>query len=610
MSRKRITPKQVTRWQQLLPYVVVPGVVLALYLAVANLVGWQKPRETEPIADTVPKAAIDDEALRDLTTLVQRVGSHGEATKVQPISPRLKEPNHGIYVALRASGEEVASGWREDGTVGDALAALIAELRDSRPKARTADSAEICLAHSFRDVDANRRGALSNIHRGIRGLEIDTSGGAIRYSPTTMLARNVDFDKALAALARRQNIGVSDISDDQIRTFECDQILVFIDRGEAVEMERGNQLVPLASVDRKSTQALNGLMADWLLSHLHADGRMTYKWWPSRGEESRANNMIRQWMATVALVRLAVERDDPVLYEHAGRNIDYNLAQFYREEAGDRGYILFRGKAKLGAAALAAMAIMLHPERARWSRFEDKLLQTVFHLQEDSGYFRTFLHPPDRTDNQNFYPGEALYYLGLRYGIDKEPALVERIKRSFAYYRRWHRENQNPAFIPWHTQAYFALWKETKDPELVDFIFEMNDWLLGMQQWDSAEYPDAQGRFYDPRRRRYGPPHASSTGVYLEGLADAFVLARELGDEKRMASYRRAIVRGIRSLMQLQFADEIDMYYISKRTEARGGLRTRVYDNVIRVDNVQHSFMGVQKILREFTDEDFALGSR
>jgi hypothetical protein len=591
-----------------LPFIVVPAVALALYLAVANLAGWQKARETEPIADTVPKASFDAEALRDVTTLVQRAAGHGEATKVQPISPRLDEPNHGIYVALRANGEEHASGWRDDGTVASALQGLVGDLLERRPG--TPDAAEICVAHSFRDVEGNRRGALSNVHRGIRGLEIDSADGPLRFSPTTMLARNLDFDKALRELARRQKSEVSDLDEGHIRTFECDQILVAIDRGEAFVMERGNQLVPLASVDRESTRQLNAMMADWLLSHLHADGRMTYKWWPSRGEESSANNMIRQWMASVALVRHAVEKGDPLLHEHAARNIDYNLSQFYREEAGGRGFILFRGKAKLGAAALAAMAIMLHPERARWSRFETNLLNTVLHLQDESGHFRTFLHPQGREDNQNFYPGEALYYLALRYNKDKEPALVERIMRGMRYYKRWHLENRNPAFIPWHTQAYFALWKETRDEELAEWIFEMNDWLLGVQQWDSAEYPDTQGRFYDPKRRRFGPPHASSTGVYLEGLADAFVLARELGDDARMAAYRRAIVRGIRSIMQLQFVDEIDMFYINKRTQSRGGVRTRVYDNVIRVDNVQHAFMGIQKILAEMTDEDFAQGAR
>jgi hypothetical protein len=139
--------------------------------------------------------------------------------------------------------------------------------------------------------------------------------------------------------------------------------------------------------------------------------------------------------------------------------------------------------------------------------------------------------------------------------------------RSFRYYRDWHLgENRNPAFVPWHTQAYFMVWQETRDPELRDFIFEMNDWLLSIQQGqEDVPYADLAGRFYAPHGR-YGPPHASSTGVYLEGLSDALRLTRAVGDSERTENYDAAI-------------------------------RTTVYDNRIRCDNVQHGLMGALKYL-------------
>jgi hypothetical protein len=180
--------------------------------------------------------------------------------------------------------------------------------------------------------------------------------------------------------------------------------------------------------------------------------------------------------------------------------------------------------------------------------------------------------------------------------------------KSFEYYRKWHLEtNRNPAFIPWHTQACYKLWKQTRDERLREFIFQMNDWLLSMQQSeDNVVYRDATGRFYDPNRP-FGPPHSSATGVYLEGLIDAFLLARQTSDNKRMDDYRSAIVRGLRSVMQLQFTDEIDMFYISesKRKLARGGIRTTVYDNQIRCDNVQHNLMAILKILDAFEEDDY-----
>jgi hypothetical protein len=369
-------------------------------------------------------------------------------------------------------------------------------------------------------------------------------------------------------------------------------------------MERGNTLFPIEGVTADRVRQLEDDMGRWMTANLHPDGRMTYKWWPSRGEESPSNNMIRQWMASIALVRLARYHADPAIETRALANIRFNLASFYKEENGF-GLIDWGGQVKLGAISLAALAIMEHPARDQLIDYERALRRTTFALQQPSGRFRTFYRPNvDR--NHNFYPGETQLYWALLYLREPSPELLERIMRSFRYYRTWHRDNRNPAFIPWHTQAYVNLWFETRDQELADWVFEMNDWLLSLQEWDRALYRDTRGRFYDQQRSFYGPPHASSTGVYLEGLIDAYRLARELGDADRTERYRRAIVRGLRSLIQLQFVDEIDMFYIHRKDRVRGGLRTTVYDNAIRVDNVQHGLLGIFRINRTFAAGDFA----
>src|SRR5690606_16457978 len=141
--------------------------------------------------------------------------------------------------------------------------------------------------------------------------------------------------------------------------------------------------------------------------------------------------------------------------------------------------------------------------------------------------------------------------------------------------------------IPWHTQAYYNLWKDTQSDELRDWVFQMNDWLVDVMQTHSrVGYDDTIGRFYSPRHR-FGVPHASSTGVYLEGLIDAFAMARKIGDKHHEEKYRKSIVLGLRSSMQLQFQDDIDMFYSPFKERLRGGMRTTVYENEIRVDNIQ-----------------------
>jgi hypothetical protein len=366
-------------------------------------------------------------------------------------------------------------------------------------------------------------------------------------------------------------------------------------------MERGNRYHPIEEVSQKSVAEFADRMSTWMWKSLHPDGRMTYLYWPSQGKEAPGkDNLIRQFMATIALGRIAARSRAPEHWQRSAQNIDFNLQKYYSRE-GEFGIVELRGKVKLGATALAALAIVEHQERSKWQEQEAALRRTVQSLWQEDGSFRTFFKPAGRNDNQNFYPGEALLLWASLYRESHDEKLLAQIMKSFRYYRGWHldssvNDRRNPAFIPWHTQAYYMVWLETKDDELKDFIFEMNDWLLGVQQWKDVQYRDTQGRFHDPKRP-FGPPHASSTGVYLEGLVDAYQLAKKTGDDKRAAAYATAVRRGLRSSMQLQFADELDMFYVSEKDAVFGGLRTTVYDNQIRCDNVQHTLMGTQKIL-------------
>ena len=138
----------------------------------------------------------------------------------------------------------------------------------------------------------------------------------------------------------------------------------------------------------------------------------------------------------------------------------------------------------------------------------------------------------------------------------------------------------------------------------------MNDWLIeklqSIEEQEGYDYPDFAGRFYYPKGG-YGPPHASATGVYLEGLADAWALAKAVNDTKRQEAYRQAIIKGIRHAMQLEFADDIDMFYIANKQAAAGGLRSRVYNNEIRMDNIQHNLLALIKILDRFDEKDFEM---
>lgn len=589
---------------------------------IANQGSMATPEQLQAAAAPAPGPELDDSHREEIGKLVFDWLAGGKAVPGDALRQALQNADGPVYVSLREDGTRLHETW---GQGPDATAGLKAAIESSRNalgnKAKKVDGVELCLSYGYRVENlanqGQRRRVRANVHRGVRGVEFSHNGQTMRAAPTYSVATNRDVPKLIEAFAQQQRLTEAQFNEQvKCRTFAAEQLWIGKPRDAKAALKvrplfRGNTLVPVESIDRAAVEGLQRDLGDFLAKSVQDDGRMIYMYYPSRGtEDTGRNNMIRQWMATCALGRTGRFREDKRFTELAERNIRYNLRKFY-STSGKLGLIEYSGKVKLGAVALAALSIFEHPSRQKFKRVESKLSAMIEHLWNDDGSFTTFFKPAGRNDVQNFYPGEAQLYRAFVLEEQNDAGKLDekalsRFMDSFRYYRDWHFENRNPAFIPWHVQAYYKVWKFTRDDELREFIFTTSDWLLGMQQGTEVLYPDCIGRFHDPKRPNYGPPHASSTGVYMEGLIDSFEMARELGDELRTDKYRLAIVNGLRSLKQVMFKDDADMFYVRKRDFLKGGVRTTVYNNVVRVDNVQHNQMAILKILRAFEDADFS----
>ncbi len=509
------------------------------------------------------------------------------------MTPR-RVPDGDAWFCIRRNGTARRAGWIDCGALAS-LRKLVG--------ARAGEAVEICVASNFRRV-ADRRFArvFYPRARGLVGMEIEFRGEVLRLAPTRMLAANLGFDRALER--RLEKWGASReqfAAEGRLRCFSARQYLLPSGDGRPpVELFRGSTPVETAAPEDRGRAAdiADGIGA-WMLRNLGDDGALPYKYWPSRGEDSPADNAIRRFLASLALARLGELRDSADIREAARRNLRFNLARYFQPLGDGRGAIVESTGAKLGAAALAALAIAESPAREEFADELAMLAAGVDSLADEERGFRTFFFPAARDrENWNFYSGEALLFWAeaARKGLSVAPS-PERCARAFERCRERHYRKRNPAFVPWHTQACASLYAQTGRREFADFVLEMSDWLLPMQQWDGIE-ADLRGRFYDPRRPEFGPPHAASTGAYLEGLADAAALARGLGEERRASAYERAIRRGLRSLRQLQFRDWRDMYYVSRTDRVLGALRTEAYDNAVRLDSAAHALAAAIKILR------------
>ena len=458
------------------------------------------------------------------------------------------------------------------------------------------------MAEHFRKVAPRRFSRVFfNRERGLMGMEMALRGAVTRLAPTRMLAANLGFERAFEKfLAERATDVEAFRADGALRAFSARQYLLPGNNDEGpMELYRGSTLVEATpALDQGRAADLANGIGRWMLANLSPEGALPYKYWPSRGEESPADNAIRRFLATLALARLGELRGSAKLREAARRNLHYNLSRYFQPIGQGRGAIVERSGAKLGAAALAGLAILECGADEDLREELTLLAAGIESLADEERGFRTFFFPPERDgENWNFYSGEALliWAEATRRGHPIAPALP-RCVAMFERCRSRHRGRRNPAFVPWHTQACASLYAQTGQRAFADFAFEMNDWLLPMQQWDGLAL-DLRGRFYDPKRPEFGPPHAASTGAYMEGLADAAAFARALGDHARTLAYERALSRGLRSLRQMQFRDERDMFYVSKRKRVLGALRTEVYDNAVRVDSAAHALLAAIKIL-------------
>ena len=442
---------------------------------------------------------------------------------------------------------------------------------------------------------------LGQLWRGARAMELVHHFQSELVPPSRSLRHNRSFSDSLAAFLKLRGLTEETFwRDGEVASFEvATWRLVWSTSQVSLQRRfRGDRVVQPAEITPELLQVMAAQMAGWLIRNTRTDGSIPYKYWPSRNEEPKHDNALRRMMATVWLNRWARRTGDDAARAAADRNLRRNMQAYFVERDG-KGYIVDRGRAKLGAMAFAATVLRESPLRGELGEPLRKLDLGIDSLWREDGSFLCYAWPaPGMANNDNFYPGEALLYWGLRHRETGEAILVERALKSLAWYRDWHLQNRKPAFVPWHSQAALLFFEATGTSWLRHWVFAMNDWLIALQQ-TKVSTPDVHGRFYDPQRPEFGVPHASSTAVYLEGLADAFKLAHASGDAGRAASYARSIWMGVRNLRQLQFRDWDSMAYYGNHDMLAGAVRTEVYNNEIRVDNVQHSLGALMKLLEQ-----------
>jgi hypothetical protein len=206
----------------------------------------------------------------------------------------------------------------------------------------------------------------------------------------------------------------------------------------------------------------------------------------------------------------------------------------------------------------------------------------------------------DQADAVNAHPGAALY--GLMRSQKHRPAAwkTEVVRKARACYRPWWQAHKDPAFVPWQTAAYTEAYLLTKEKPFVEFVFEMNDWLCGLQytQIDPRRMLWLGGfmGWADGRAAEVAPQVGSA--MYAEALADACRAAREAGDLQRYTLYGDALKIGLQFLVTLQYTEANTQHYADwYRPRLVGAFHASHQDGNLRIDYTHHAVSALVQYL-------------
>jgi hypothetical protein len=233
---------------------------------------------------------------------------------------------------------------------------------------------------------------------------------------------------------------------------------------------------------------------------------------------------------------------------------------------------------KLGTVALLAVALSqssmcsdIHADTLT------QLLRTVASAQQLDGTFRCCIGRDDEQQvGQEFYPGQAL--LALAANTARDTSAIDRCLRAFWPYRAHFRAKPNTGFVLWHVDAWSRLALLTRDGHVIEFVFELVDWILQFQHGRNS-HELFRGGFRDT-------PGVSSC-VFGEAVVRALALAHAVGDRARVERYRVAVIAALSFCSRLRIGPD-QRPFLPDPDRADGGVTTNLSTLMVRCDHVQH----------------------
>lgn len=451
-----------------------------------------------------------------------------------------------------------------------------------------------------------------DLELGVEGFAFEKSPG-VAFLPGEILSRRlvtskgkVRFEAMAAYLEKEQKnplyrsllfvngkIGV--------RRFKTESF--YFDGEQTFPLFRDRKIESVLTSQRltRSTQSA----ARYLVRSTDDKGRFIYLYDPVTGKEDDGYNIVRHAGTLYSMYEIYERFKDPDVLETANRAKDY-LLKFVHEKDGE-SYVIYknRTKIKLGAGALALVALAKHAQSTGDMQHLELMRSLARYLvgsQDAQGKFISQRRISDfsaMSFESDYYPGESILGLVRLYALDPNDLWLTAAERGARYLI------------------------EVRDAEVETKDLLQDHWLLyalrDLQHYRPQDifktqtYRIAQAMIQSQARDPKIPYHAGSfngvlrstpTATRSEGLLAAYHLAQAEGDRAKAEEILEAAMRAVKFQLSTQFTPESVMF-LKRPKKALGAFAESLTRLRIRNDFVQHnvsSLLALEEILSPKTD--------
>jgi len=369
---------------------------------------------------------------------------------------------------------------------------------------------------------------------------------------------------------------------------------------------------PLIAHPHHTQAAVRGILlgSSWLTRMSQAQGRFLYGYNPSLRQPLPGDHDLRQARAAIALAQSAKFSGDERQAAMASQAILVLLAATKIDVADPNCRLplpLSPSCNRVGFAALLALAIFELPcpdtklvvEAERLCAFLRRQCKpdgSVIYTDATNG-------DSEKIDpaGANEYPADALHAIAAGNRVQPASWKLEIAAKGLSHYRVRFKSNPHPLLAATLSPVAAELYRQAKSNEAAAAIFEMNDWLCGLQitatdpripQWAGGFRTLVDGKLVDD-------PAGADAGLFVQSLALAYEINRHVPDLARNERYRTALLEATRFVCSLQYV-EANTRHFENTFRAQmliGGFHLGPADGTLRIDATSTAVSGLLALL-------------